>query len=72
MFDRRLDYVASRGELSARSDREEVNHLRLNLGNDIAVRRMTPEQARILYARILQFEAAGKSSTYLEVLHFPR
>jgi hypothetical protein len=70
-FDRRLDYDPGRGELSARSDREESNYLRLNLANDIVNRRMTPEQARDLYAQILRLEAAGKSSSYLQVLHFP-
>lgn len=72
MFDRRLEYDASSGQLSARSDREEVNYLRLNLANDIVNRRMTPEQARSLYAQILRLEASGKSSSYLQVLHFPR
>lgn len=72
LFDGRLDYDASRGELSARSDREEVNYLRLNLANDIVKRLMTPEQARALYAQILRLEASGKSSSYLQVLNFPR
>lgn len=71
-FDSRLEYDSGRGELSARSDREEVNFLRLNLANDIVNRRMTPGQARELYAQILRLEAAGKESSYLRVLHFPR
>lgn len=71
-FDRRLEYDSFRRELSARSDREEVNYLRLNLANDIVNRRMTPEQAQHLYTRTLALEAAGKTSTYMQVLHFSR
>lgn len=71
-FDRKLTYDSFRRELSARSDREEVNYLRLNLANDVLNLRMTPEQAQHLYARTLALEAAGKSSSYLEVLHFAR
>lgn len=69
-FDLRLDYDPGLGELTARSDREEVNFLRLNLANDIVNWRITPDQARDLYARILRLEASGKSSSYLRVLHF--
>lgn len=71
-FDRRLGYDSFRRELSARSDREEVNYLRLNLANDIVNRRITPEQAQHLYTRTLALEAAGKTSTYMQVLHFSR
>lgn len=71
-FDRRLDYDSFRRELSARSDREEVNYLRLNLANDIVNRRMTPEQAQSAYARTLALEAAGKTSTYMQALRFAR
>ncbi len=71
-FDLRLRYDWRSRELSSRSEREETNFLRLNLADDIVNRRMTPEQARRLYAQILRFEAAGKSSSYLQVLHSPR
>lgn len=71
-FDRKLEYDSFRRELSARSDREEVNFLRLNLANDVVNRRATPEQAQHLYSRTLALEAAGKSSSYMQVLQFAR
>ena len=71
-FDPRLSYESAGRELGSYSEREEVNFLRLNLANDIVNRRMTPDQARALFAQILRLEAAGKSSSYLQVLHFPR
>lgn len=69
-FDERLVYDRRNRELSSSSEREETNFLRLNLANDIVNGRMTPDQARELFAQILRLEAAGKSSSYLEVLHF--
>lgn len=69
-FDRRLRYEGGPRELGARSDREEVNFLRLNLADDIVSRRMTPEQARRLHARILALENTGKTSPYLQGLRF--
>ena len=72
LFDRQLDYDPARGELGARSDREEVNFLRLNLADDIIERRLSSEEARDLFARMLRLEAAGKSSPYLKSLRFPR
>lgn len=71
-FDRGLSYDSFRRELSARSDREEVNYLRLNLANDIVNGRATPEQAQRLFARTLALEAAGKSSPYMQALRFMR
>lgn len=61
---------ASRGELSARSNREEVNRLNLNLAVEIVAGRKSVEEARRQYARTLEFEAAGKSSPYMEGLLF--
>jgi hypothetical protein len=71
-FDPRLSYDRKTLELGSRSEREETNFLRLNLANDIVNARMTPDQARGLFAQILRLEAAGKSASYLQVLFFPR
>ena len=71
-FDPRLSYDHATMELGSRSEREETNFLRLNLANDIINARMTPDQARGLFAQILRLEAAGKSASYLQVLFFPR
>ena len=69
-FDRRLSYERGVRELAARSGREEVNFLRLNLADDVVNRRMTPEQAKGLHSRLLELERSGKASPYLEGLRF--
>jgi hypothetical protein len=69
-YDRNLDYDRDTRELTARSDREDVNFLRLNLADDIANNRMTPAQASHLHARILELENSGKSSPYMQGLRF--
>lgn len=69
-YDLKLGYEPGAHELTARSDREEVNFLRLNLVDDIVNRRMHPEQAKHLQARILELENTGKSSPYLQGLRF--
>lgn len=69
-FDRRLGYEAKERQLEARSDREEVNVLRMNLAHDLARGLMTPAQARHLFGRILVMENAGKTSPYLSGLRF--
>ena len=57
-------------ELGARSDREELNRMALNLADDIVTGRRTPEQAVRFYARTAELAAAGKSSPYLDRLLF--
>ena len=69
-FDRRVGYKTRERELAARSDREEVNFLRMNLAHDVAKGLMTPEQARHLFERFLALENTGKTSPYLRGLRF--
>jgi len=69
-FDGRLSYDERNGELSARSEREELNILRMNLADDVADRRASPAQARDSFASILSLEQSGKSSPYLLGLRF--
>lgn len=69
-FDRRVDYKKEERELAARSEREEVNFLRMNLAHDVAKGFMTPKQARHLYERFLKLENMGKTSPYLSGLRF--
>ena len=69
-YDLKLDYEPGTRELTARSDREEVNLLRLNLADDVVNGRMAPAQARHLHARLLELENSGKSSPYLQSLRF--
>lgn len=69
-FDRRLGYERGSRELAARSDRAEVNLLRLNLADDVVRRRMTPDEARRFKDRALALENAGKTSPYMTGLRF--
>ncbi len=69
-FDQRLGYNAVGWRLSARSDSEEINFLRLNLANDILNKRMTAAQARELYEKTRQLAASGKTSPYMLSLRF--
>ena len=60
----------TKGELSARCDKEEANFLALNLANDIATGRKSVEEARLEYAQTIQHLMAGKKSPYVERLQF--
>lgn len=69
-FDDLVAYNPRASEVSSRADREEHNYLRLNLADDVAHERLSPEAARGSYASIVAFEAAGKTSPYLLGLRF--
>lgn len=69
-FSDRLSADAAAMELTSRADREELNFLRLNLANDLLLRVIAPADARAAYARILDLEAAGKTTPYLLELRF--
>lgn len=69
-FDRSLGYEPGARELASRSDREEVNFLRLNLADDIVRRRTTPDEARRFQERALRLENTGKASPYMQGLRF--
>lgn len=58
------------GELLARSDRESLNCLALNLAWEVAEGYRTLDSARDFYGRTASLAAAGKSSPYLEGLLF--
>lgn len=57
-------------ELSSRSDREEVNCLRLNLANDVARGSLRADEARDAFARGLALDAAGKTASGMGCLIF--
>lgn len=58
------------GELSSRGSREEVNYLNLNLADEVLRGRKTVEEAQLVYRRVLDLTAAGKSSPYVSGLRF--
>lgn len=69
-FGGRLAFDAAAMEMSSRSDREEVNCLRLNLANDVLRGVLNGQDAKAAYARILELEASGKSVSYMQGLTF--
>ncbi|MFI5361811.1 MAG: hypothetical protein ACHQ49_07560 [Elusimicrobiota bacterium] len=57
-------------ELTARSDAEGLNYLRLNLAHDVARGALPEDRARDEYARIISLAESGKTSPYLLGLSF--
>jgi hypothetical protein len=70
-FDRRLAYDDRSGELSARSESEELNFLRMNLADDVIAGRRTPEGARTEFDRSVSLSRAGKTLPSMQRLHYP-
>ncbi len=58
-------------ELSAQADGEAGVFLKLNLADDIAQGRLSPEEAEAVYRKVSRLRSAGKSSPYTEGLLFP-
>jgi hypothetical protein len=71
MFDGSVIAERTKGELSARCDKEEANFLALNLANEVATGKRSVDDARKFYgATIMAMMKEGKSSPYLEKLQF--
>jgi hypothetical protein len=60
----------TKGELSARCDKEEANFLALNLANDIVTGKKGVQEAREYYARAISDLMAGKKDPYVQKLQF--
>jgi hypothetical protein len=54
----------------ARSHSEALNRLSLNLADDVAAGRRSPQDADRFFLRTVRLRAAGKSSPYLDQLLF--
>jgi hypothetical protein len=54
----------TRGEITARSDRETENLLMINLAHEIVRGKRTPEDARKFHTQTIQALAAGQASDY--------
>lgn len=65
-----LIVYSEEGELAARSDREELNYLTLNLAHEIAQGARGPAEARLFHDRIRQLSLTGKESPYTQGLLF--
>lgn len=61
----------TKGEISARCDKEDMNFLALNLADDIVAGRRTVEDARQFYARTAMAAMRGETSPYVQGLRFP-
>lgn len=60
----------TKGEISARCDKEGANFLALNLANEIATGRRTPEDARRMYGEQIKMMKAGQMTPYTSGLMF--
>lgn len=60
----------TKGEMSARCDKEEMNMLALNLAHDISLGRRTWQDARAFYARTAMAFMQGQTSPYTQSLMF--
>ena len=70
LFDHGLAVEPGSWEISARSDSEALNFLTLNLADDVAVGRMSPDEADTFFKKTVELRAAGKSSSYTDGLRF--
>lgn len=62
----------TKGQMSARCDKEGANFLAINLANDVATGRRTVEQARSYYAAAIQrFMSSNQMDPYMQGLQFP-
>ena len=69
-FDGSVIVDRTRGELSARCDKEENNRLALNLADEIARGKRTVTEARDFFTKTVETKMAGKSSDYMDSLSF--
>ncbi len=61
----------TKGEMSARCDKEGANFLAINLGNDVATGKKTAEEARTYYAAaIKRFMTTKQMDPYMQKLQF--
>ncbi len=69
-FDERIKYDKASGEISARSENENLNYLALNLADEIATDKRTAQEARDFYKKTVSLSQSGKSSGYMDGLLF--
>jgi hypothetical protein len=70
MYDGSVVVERTKGEMSARCDKEGANFLALNLANEIATGRRSPESARRKYAEEIMAVKAGRPTPYTQRLLF--
>ena len=62
----------TKGEISARCDKEGANFLAVNLAHDVATSRRSPDDARAYYAAAMKrFKQSGQMDPYMRGFQFP-
>lgn len=69
-FDGSVIVERTKGEMSARCDKEEMNLLALNLANDIVTGKRSAEDARNFYAETVKAFMRGEKPPYTQALQF--
>lgn len=70
-FDGSVMAERTKGQLSARCDKEGANFLAINLANDVATRRRTVADARAFYTRAMAtFKQTNRMDPYMQRLQF--
>ncbi|MBW3628115.1 MAG: hypothetical protein KY464_02345 [Gemmatimonadetes bacterium] len=70
MYDGSVIVERTKGEMSARCDKEGANFLALNLAHEIATAGRTPEDARRMYGEQIKLMKAGQMTPYTSGLMF--
>ena len=70
MYDGSVIVERTKGEMSARCDKEGANFLAINLANEIAMGRRTPEDARRMYGEQIKMMKARQMTPYTSGLMF--
>lgn len=70
MYDGSVIVERTKGEMSARCDKEGANFLALNLANEIATGQRTVDDARRMYGEQIKAMKAGQPAPYTERLMF--
>lgn len=70
MYDGSVMVERTKGEMSARCDKEGANYLALNLAHDVVEGDRSVEEAREFYANAIREMLEGKPSDYMQSLQF--
>jgi hypothetical protein len=70
LFDGSVIVERTKGEISARCDKEEMNYLALNLAHDIVADKLSVDEARKTYAETAGAAMQGEMRPYVQGLQF--
>lgn len=72
MYDGSVIVERTKGEMSARCDKEGANYLALNLAHDVVEGERSVEEAREFYANAIREMLEGNPSDYMQSLQFEK